>query len=210
MMAGMSRVFTYENTPVNPELPDTVSAQRYFRKSNRMTLPMASIGLESNGSDARFLAAGNRFELQALWHWGLKPENGHEAELNFGRYIGKMQWLFPYVGLDYHYKKGGNEREKNSFGQISNKNDRKTFVAGVQYTLPMLIVADARVDGNGKLRFQLSREDVPVSSRLRFNFMVNTDKEYTMGLRYIVRKWLDLSTHYDSDMGLGAGITIIY
>jgi hypothetical protein len=59
-------------------------------------------------------------------------------------------------------------------------------------------------------RFQLSREDVPITKRLRFNLMGNTDKEYTVGFRYIVSKWFALSTHYDSDMGLGAGITITY
>ncbi len=210
MMAGMSRVFTYENSPANPELPDADKAKKAFKKDNRMVHPMASIGLESNGSDARFMLAGDRYELQGLWHLGLMPEHGYEAELNFGRYLGKMQWLFPYVGLDYHYKKVGDEIEKNSFGQISDKNDRKTVVAGVQYTLPMLLIADARIDAKGKFRFQLGREDVPVSNRLRFNFMVNTDKEYAAGFRYILRKWLALSTHYDSDMGLGAGVTIIY
>jgi hypothetical protein len=144
-----------------------------------------------------------------MWHLGLMPKHGYEAELNFGRYFGNMQWLFPYIGFDYHYRKT-DEIEKNSFGQISNKNNRKTFVVGVQYTLPMLLVADARIDGDGKLRFQLGREDVPVTKRLRFNFMVNTDKEYAAGFRYILSKWLALSTHYDSDMGLGAGITLIY
>ena len=210
MMAGMGRVFTYQNSPVNPELPDTAKAKRDFKKDNRMSHAMASIGLESNGSDAKFMLAGNRYELQGLWHLGMKPEHGYEAELNFGRYIGKMQWLFPYVGLDYHYKKVGNEIEKNSFGQISDKNNRKTVVAGVQYTLPMLLVADARIDAKGKFRFQLGREDVPVSSRLRFNFMVNTDKEYAAGFKYILRKWFALSTHFDSDMGWGAGVTVIY
>jgi len=55
-----------------------------------MIHPVASIGLESNGSDATFLLAGNRFEIQGLWHLGLKPEKGYEAEINVGRYIGKM------------------------------------------------------------------------------------------------------------------------
>ncbi len=210
MMAGMGRVFTYQNSPINPELPDTAKAKRDFRKDNRMSHAMASIGLESNGSDATFMLAGNRYELQGLWHLGLMPQHGYEAELNFGRYIGKMQWLFPYVGFDYHYKKVGNEIEKNSFGQISDKNKRQTVVAGVQYTLPMLVIADARIDAKGKFRFQLGREDVPVSSRLRFNFMVNTDKEYAAGFKYILRKWFALSTHYDSDMGFGAGVTLIY
>ena len=73
-----------------------------------------------------------------------------------------------------------------------------------------LFIADARVDGDGKFRFQLSREDIPVTSRLRFNMMINTDKEYMAGFRYILTKYFSLSTHYDSDMGLGAGITITY
>ena len=76
--------------------------------------------------------------------------------------------------------------------------------------LPMLVFADARVDGNGKFRFQLGREDIPITKRLRFAFMGNTDKEYMAGFRYIVSKWLALSTHYDSDMGLGAGVTLTY
>lgn len=40
--------------------------------------------------------------------------------------------------------------------------------------------------------------------------MGNTDKEYMAGLRYIPTKCFSLSTHYDSDMGLGAGITLTY
>ena len=44
----------------------------------------------------------------------------------------------------------------------------------------------------------------------RFNFMINPDKEYAAGFRYIITKWFGLSTHYDSDMGLGAGVTLTY
>ncbi|MEP7324044.1 MAG: hypothetical protein ABI761_19100 [Saprospiraceae bacterium] len=96
------------------------------------------------------------------------------------------------------------------FNQISNKNDRHTAVLGVAYTLPLLITADARVDGDGKFRFQLSREDISVTSRLRLSWMINTDKEYMAGLRYVVTKYISLSSHYDSDMGLGAGVTFTY
>lgn len=44
----------------------------------------------------------------------------------------------------------------------------------------------------------------------RFSMMINTDKEYMAGLRYIATKYISVSTHYDSDMGLGAGITFTY
>ena len=37
-----------------------------------------------------------------------------------------------------------------------------------------------------------------------------TDKEYMAGFRYIVSKYFSLSTHYDSDMGWGGGVTLVY
>ncbi len=101
-------------------------------------------------------------------------------------------------------------KENNLFGQATNQNNRKALVAGMQYTLPMLFVAEARVDSKGKFRFQLMREDVPITPRLRLNIMGNTDREYMGGLRYIVTKYFSLSTHYDSDMGYGAGVSLTY
>lgn len=83
-------------------------------------------------------------------------------------------------------------------------------MAGVAYTLPMLFMADARMDADGKFRFQLCREDIPLNKRVRFSMMINTDKEYMSGLRYTITKYFSLSLHYDSDMGLGTGITITY
>jgi hypothetical protein len=56
----------------------------------------------------------------------------------------------------------------------------------------------------------MSRNTFEVSKRLRFNIMVNTDKEYATGLRYIVTKYFSFSIHYDSDMGLGGGLTLTY
>jgi hypothetical protein len=40
--------------------------------------------------------------------------------------------------------------------------------------------------------------------------MINTDKEYMAGLRYIATKYISVSTHWDSDMGVGAGLTFTY
>ena len=173
------------------------------------------------------MLAQTRWKASTLWHLGYHDEHGYESETMVGRYLGRMQWWYPYVGFDYHYKKEGafqknffdlhgsvknifGSEEKNWFGQKSNKNNRHTVVAGIAYTLPTLTIADFRVDGDGKLRFQLSREDIPLTPRLRFNWMLNTDKEYMAGFRYIVTKYFSLSTHYDSDMGIGAGITLTY
>jgi hypothetical protein len=217
MMSGMGRIFSYENSPPNPEVPNPKLAQRRLFADDRMPHFMATIGIQSNGSDGMAMFAQTRWKVSTLWHLGYHDMHGYESETMIGRYLGRMQWWYPYIGFDYHYKQfnpdeknlfGGDER--NMFGQISNKEHRKTVVAGIAYTLPMLFIADARVDGNGKFRFQLSRDDVPVTKRLRFSMMVNTDKEYMAGFRYILTKYLSASTHYDSDMGWGAGITITY
>ncbi|MES2456402.1 MAG: multicopper oxidase domain-containing protein [Bacteroidota bacterium] len=210
MMSGMGRVFSYENSAANPEIPDPSLARRKLNADDRMFHPMATIGLESNGSDGEFILANTRYRLSTEWRLGLKSHHGNESETYFGRYIGRMQWLFPFVGFDYHYNNMSNEMENNLFGQLSNQKNRKAAVIGVQYTLPMLITAEARLDSRGKIRFQLMREDVPLTSRLRLNVMGNTDKEYMAGLRYILTRSFSLSTHYDSDMGYGAGITITY
>ena len=218
MMSGMGRVFSYDNTLVDKtDITSATVAKRGLNSDDRMFHPMARIGLESNGSDGEFMYAQTRWKVSTLWHLGLHDMHGYESETMIGRYLGRMQWWYPYAGFDYHYKKEGGgpknifgNEDKNLFGQTSNKNNRKTAVAGIAYTLPTLTIADARIDGNGKFRFQLSREDIPLTPRIRMMWMLNTDKEYAAGLRYILTKYFSLSTHYDSDMGLGAGITITY
>lgn len=210
MMSGMGRVFSYENSPPNPEIPDPKYAQKMLNSDDRMFHLMGMAGLESNGSDGQFMLANTRYRLSTEWRLGFKAHHGMESETYFGRYLGKTQWLFPFIGFDYHYNPVRDESERNLFGQLSNQKNRKALTAGIQYTLPMLIVAEARVDSKGKLRFQLKREDVPITNRLRFNFSANTDKEYMTGFRYIVTKYFSLSTHYDSDMGYGGGITLSY
>ena len=227
MMSGMGKVFTYENQPANPEIPNPKLAQRKLFADDRKLHFMTRIGIESNGSDGEAMFAGTRWKLAEMWHMGYHAEHGYESETMFGRYFGKQQWLFPYIGFDYHYKKEGapqknffdmehspknifGDETKTMFGQTSNKNNRHTGVMGIAYTLPMLIIADARIDLEGKFRFQLSREDIPITKRLRMNWMLNSDKEYALGFRYIATKYISASTHYDSDMGFGAGLTLTY
>ncbi|MES2827720.1 MAG: copper oxidase [Sphingobacteriales bacterium] len=210
MMSGMGRVFSYENSPANPEIPNPRLAQRKLFSDDREFHLMANVGLESNGSDGEVMLANTRYRFSTEFRLGLKSEHGNEVEAYFGRYIGKMQWFMPFIGFDYHYNSMGNMSEKNMLGQFSNQMNRKAAVIGAQYILPMLVTAEARLDSKGKFRFQLMREDMPLSKRLRLNIMGNTDKEYMAGLRYIVTKYFSLSTHYDSDMGYGGGITLTY
>lgn len=221
MMSGMGRVFSYQEPLIDKtDITDPKVAKRGLNSDDRQFHPMARIGLESNGSDGEIMLANTRYQFSTEWRIGLNEHHGYESESHFGRYLGRMQWWFPYVGWDFRKRiMDPTEKNlfgqslapgKNLFGQSNTKNFRQVFHIGLQYTLPLLIIADASLDNKGNVRFQLMREDIPLTSRLRMNFMANTDKEYMVGFRYIVTKYFSLSTHYDSDMGIGAGLTVTY
>ena len=211
MMAGMGRVFSYQNSPPNPEIPNPKLAQKRLFADDRMFHIMAENGVETNGNDGELMASNTRWSIGSEWRLGYNDMHGYEVETHIGRYIGKMQWLMPFVGFDWRYRKLGiDSQEKNLFGQSNTKDQRSVFSVGVNYTLPMLLMAQAEVFTDGNVRLQLERKDLPISKRLRLNFMVNTDKEYMVGGKYILTRNLSLSSHYDSDMGFGAGLTFNY
>jgi FtsP/CotA-like multicopper oxidase with cupredoxin domain len=229
MMAGMGRLFSYTDTETSRSLtqdstnqtgthgqqyavasPETFKQDlRKVYRDDKRFYPYAQVGLESNGSDGEIAFNNTRWVLQTEWRLGLNSKKGFESETHIGRLIGRNQWFMPYIGFDWRYRKQA-EAEKNLFGQVSTKDQRAALCFGVQYTLPMLIKADARLDTDGRVRLQLGREDIAMSKRLRLNFFVNSDKEYMAGLRYIITKYFSISTHYDSDMGLAGGITVTY
>ena len=222
MMAGMGRIFSYENSKPNPQLPNRKLAWKNFLQDNKMISSMAMLDVASNKIHAETMTMfgprwANLNEFHSNWNF-----DHFEGSAKVGRFLGKFQWALPYagvrvqknheimerqmaedMGMDFHGK-------KTWFGQQKASKSRYAFMVGMQYVLPMLITADASVDQNGKVLLELSREDIPISRRLRGNFAVNSDGEFSTGLRYIVQKWLSLSGNYDNEMGFGAGVTLTY
>jgi FtsP/CotA-like multicopper oxidase with cupredoxin domain len=211
MMSGMGRVFTYQNQALNPLIPDPKLAQRKLFGEDRKFHAMAENDFASNGNDGMAMLQNTRWSIGSEWRLGYNNMHGYESETHIGRYIGKMQWLMPFIGFDWRYRKLQNgESEKNLFGQVNTKDERRQISIGVAYVLPMLITFQTEVYQDGNLRLQLMREDIPLSKRLRGEFMVNTDKEFMFGARYIFNKNMGLRTHYDSDMGYGIGLYLNY
>ena len=171
---------------------------------------MAENDFASNGNDGMVMFQNSRWSFGTEWRLGYNDQDGYETESHIGRYIGKNQWFMPYVGFDWRYRKTNGISEKNLFEQVSTKDNRAVISLGAEYTLPMLVTLQGEVFTDGKVRFQFMREDIPISSRLRWAFMVNTDKEYMTRFKYIVTRNLGISTHYDSDMGFGIGATLNY
>ncbi|SEL14517.1 multicopper oxidase domain-containing protein [Parapedobacter koreensis] len=209
MMSGMGRIFSYEDSPPNPQIPNPERALRIVYADDRRFYLGAEISIESNASDGDVALENTRWAWQTDWHLGPNNRRGYEVDTRFGRYIDRNQFLIAFAGWEWRYREGGHA-DHNWFGQVNTKDDRDAFHIGVQYTLPWFIVADLRVNHNGYVRLQIQRDDIPVTARLRLRGMYNSDREYTVGAKYILTKYLALSSHYDSDMGWGGGLTFMY
>lgn len=211
MMAGMGRIFTYENSAPNPLIHDPKMAEKMLKMDDRMFHLMAENDFASNGNDGEAMLGNTRWSIGTEWRLGYNDKHGYETETHIGRYIGKMQWFMPFIGFDWRYRKMGmDEQEQNLFGQKNTKDNRSVFSAGMEYTLPMLVKAQVEVYTDGNVRIQFERKDIPLSRRLRMNLMWNTDKEYMAGLKYVVARNFGITTHYDSDMGIGFGLNLNY
>ena len=211
MMSGMGRVFSYQNQTPNPLIPNPTYARRKLFSDDRRFHVMAENDVATNGNDGMLMVQSTRWSIGSEWRLGYHDMHGYESETHIGRYIGRMQWLMPFIGFDWRYRKmEDSDEETNLFGQVNTKDERAQFSIGVAYTLPMLVVLQTELYHDGNIRMQLMREDIPVSKRLRGDFMLNTDKEYMFGLRYVGGKNHSYKVHYDSDMGLGLGIMLNY
>lgn len=211
MMSGMGRVFTNPTTEPNPVLPDVRKAWKHFLREDKAWHFMAMSDFATNGIDGEAMLMNKRWALQTEWRLGYTAMHGQEVEAHFGRYFGKMQWWFPNIGIDWRTREGHTDSpEENMFQQRNTKNSRSVAHIGFQYTLPMLLVLDARIDTDGRLRAQLTRHDIPLTPRLRLDLMGNSDYEYMAGLRYVLDKSWAVRGHYDSDMGFGVGVTVTY
>ena len=207
MMTGMGRVFSYENSAPNPDLPNKEASYKKFLSTNKMISTTAMLDVSSNKFHFENMTMlGSRWMNVNELH-GNYDFNHYEGSVKVGRFLGKYQWAMPYIGFRTQKT---HEMEKTWFGQSVMPKNNNVAIAGIRYILPMLIMADVNVDQNGKVRLELGREGIPISPRIRGSFAVNSDKEFGFGLKYILQKWLSISTNYDSEFGFGAGLSFNY
>ncbi len=212
--SGMARVFSVAPAgslpgaaaPPNPEVDTIHDAYEKFVSTDNLWYPSADIGAQSNGFFPTIRAENSNYVFQFT---GAADYRGdYQGEARFGRLFGNMQFLEAYVGVD--------ARRLNRLAAIIpgtrdyRINNRIVGVAGLRYLLPLFIQTDFRIDDTGHLRFQVSRSDFALTSRLRLDGMWNTDNEYDVGASYILTRNFSLSADYDSDFGFGGGITCTY
>jgi hypothetical protein len=57
------------------------------------------------GNDGMVMFSNTRWSIGTEWRLGYTNHHGYETETHIGRYIGKMQWLMPFIGFDWRYRK---------------------------------------------------------------------------------------------------------
>ena len=209
MAAGMGRVIAYEGSPQNDFAKTGYKA---VKAGDNARYPWADLSVHSQ---ATFLEANVSNNKNALEFEGrFNYQGNYETETHLLRYLDKRQFWAGFVGYDFRDNKslrsaedakGGNRRTAEN-----NRNFRRQAEVGVYYLLPMLVRAELRTDLTGQLRLRLERRDLPLSNNVFMDISGNTDREFTIGFRYMVSKYASLSTNYDNQYGWGAGLTFHY
>jgi len=136
------------------------------------------------GNETRFSNTRNAIEL------GVDYDNKDEYEIDVAYERSINRFLDVFVGGDFQ----GDE--------LKNEN---LAVLGMSYVLPMLIDSEIRLDSEGNTRLEFS-SDLQLTDRTKFDWLVNTDDEYRLGLEYEISKKISLVVNYDSDYDGGVGI----
>lgn len=186
MKLGMGGVVHYEGTKHDPALMD--HAGDHSSEHGNVWFNSTKIEGYSNYGLATTKFMRNNDNFIADFRHNYKQN--YEGELIYQRYV--SQFLGFYAG-------GKFERED---GKVENRG-----IIGVEYTLPLLIKADLRINTKGKLRFGLANEH-QLTDRVSFDWRWNTDKEYTLGLNYAITKQLYISGNYDSRERFGLGLSL--
>ncbi len=204
MMSGMARVVSYANT--NPMLDSKKDYNKFAREDKRY-YSKASAMTHSNGTFADLSLFNIYNELSIEGDANYNKEYNLEAKLM--RYIDPKQFFVVYAGL---------ETEQNyEYLVTEQRNGYKSEtlgIIGVRYFLPLHFWSDLRVDHTGNFQIEIEREDIPLTKRwamgggVEYNF--NNTWEYRVITSYRLLRNLAVSANYDSDYGLGAGLSFIY
>lgn len=200
MMSGMARIVGYENSDQN-EYART--GYKTLKKEDNMWYPWWDLSVHTQGAWLNGTVSNNTMalEFEGRVNW----KGNYETETHLLRYLDKKQYLAFYVGYD--------SRDNKTLplaGKPNSKDNRHVFDAGFYYLLPMLVRSEWRVDHTGRLRLQLERRDMALGRQLFLDWRVNTEKEYNIGLRYMLNRYFSVSTNYDNDYKWGAGLTWHY
>ncbi len=200
MMAGMARVFRYEDEA--KPMPQQVA------HSQQQSLQHAA-GLGEHGHDMAYA-------------WGAASLQSHMSEglitLMNPKNDGLLRWEVGWQGMDdaeYEvdalYQRYFNANFQAFVGaRLTNDPDAEDrAIIGINYRLPLFVWANVSLDSEGDARLTLAKR-FQLTPRLgvwgAVEYDTNTRWEWTAGADYTLTRTLSLTAQYHSQYGLGAGL----
>lgn len=188
MKTGMARVISY--IPAGQDDYRNSDFYRYHLKTGDPWYHFADMSFQSQMMAGRLWAYNTRngVELEYDYDYG----NEYDVDVTYQRQF--TRFLALYAGAGFEREGTGKENRG---------------IAGVTYTLPMLIDSGLRVDSTGHFRLELESA-LQLTDRARFHWNWNTDNEYRVLLNYEINKKAVITGGYDSDFKFGAGFEYRY
>ena len=188
MKSGMARVVSY--LPAGEDDYRNSRFYRYHVKNDDPWYHFADTSFQSHMMAGRLWAYNRRngFEVEYDYDYGAE----YDVEVSYQRQI--TRFLSLYAGANF-------ERDDTGTDDL--------VVAGVNYTLPLLIDSELRIDSDGHFRLELESA-AQLTDRLRFDWNWNTDAEYRVRFSYEINKKMAITAGYDSDFKSGAGFEYRY
>ncbi|WP_395739391.1 multicopper oxidase family protein [Prosthecobacter sp.] len=216
MMSGMARVFRYEDdqpthataaeslghaaglTPdmkaATPGMASHHHSSGLGEHSHDMSYFWGAASLQTQMSNGLLSWMNPKNNLLLSWElgWRRTPTTEHEVDAIYQRYF-NMNFQ-AYAGFRFANHGGGNRA-----------------IAGFNYRLPLMFLADVTVDSNGNGRFQISKR-FQLTPRLGTSGYAFYDTgsrwEWSAGADYTLKRNISLSASYHSDYGPGLGLII--
>ena len=194
MMSGMARVVRYEGFTPAPET-EVIGNGVYDEHDPFLAYGYADV--MSNMTQGQVTASSllNIFNLEWEAGWDGVTDTEWETTLTYERFINRFTNVF--VGVHAEGVDWTREDER--------------LVGGVRYLLPGNFLSTAWIDSDGEVRITLDRE-LMLTPRLSIFGEVEYDTRdnwsYQAGLSYLLTKSLSATALWDSNYGVGAGMTV--
>ena len=202
MMAGMARVFSYNNFQRNELLSDY--PLKFLLNETNPIFILGEATLASHRQELNLRLFNNRNSLNINGEvGGWYNKKGYEVNVDYARWL--TDFFRVYAGARFEASMG-REATKDSdlqeFGSSEN-----VGVVGVRYLLPLFVNADLSLDHT--LRPRLSLDGTWwLLPRTELFYYGDTEKEFMVGLEQILSRDFSLTGSFHSDYGVGAGLSI--
>lgn len=185
MKNGMARFVSYEgSTQVTDHTRKMLAHDPWYFMADVSALSQMTMG-KLRSSNAR-----NAFVAEFDYNY----EKEYDVDLMYERSF--TRFFDVYMGANIERASADEKQEAKA-------------IIGFHYVLPLLIESDVRLDSKGKVRFGLG-SSLQLTSRVKFDWMWNTNKEHRFGLSYEITKNALITVGYDSDFKWGAGLRAVF